>query len=146
MRSIASPRAALIVVSDAALPADWPPCEPSIEANLGHALGWTCEIRRRDLVVLNPLGEGTIRSALPELSTDWLDHVRHEGSCALYLAPHSALGDFHELTLAAADSSGELRGATVRTAVADDFGKADPVGRNDPCPCGSGKKYKHCHG
>ncbi len=24
---------------------------------------------------------------------------------------------------------------------------AEPkVGRNDPCPCGSGKKYKHCHG
>jgi preprotein translocase subunit SecA len=21
-----------------------------------------------------------------------------------------------------------------------------PVGRNDPCPCGSGKKYKQCHG
>ena len=20
------------------------------------------------------------------------------------------------------------------------------VERNDPCPCGSGKKYKHCHG
>ncbi|MGC5124281.1 SEC-C metal-binding domain-containing protein, partial [Escherichia coli] len=20
------------------------------------------------------------------------------------------------------------------------------VGRNDPCPCGSGKKYKQCHG
>jgi preprotein translocase subunit SecA len=25
--------------------------------------------------------------------------------------------------------------------------KADPkIGRNDPCPCGSGKKYKSCHG
>jgi preprotein translocase subunit SecA len=24
--------------------------------------------------------------------------------------------------------------------------KKDNVGRNDPCPCGSGKKYKHCHG
>jgi SEC-C motif domain protein len=23
---------------------------------------------------------------------------------------------------------------------------ADRVGRNDPCPCGSGKKYKRCHG
>ena len=28
---------------------------------------------------------------------------------------------------------------------------ADPatwgkIGRNEPCPCGSGKKYKHCHG
>jgi len=20
------------------------------------------------------------------------------------------------------------------------------VGRNDPCPCGSGKKFKQCHG
>ncbi len=24
--------------------------------------------------------------------------------------------------------------------------KVAKVGRNDPCPCGSGKKYKHCHG
>jgi preprotein translocase subunit SecA len=23
---------------------------------------------------------------------------------------------------------------------------AAKVGRNDPCPCGSGKKYKKCHG
>ncbi|MEO9223427.1 MAG: SEC-C metal-binding domain-containing protein, partial [Acidimicrobiales bacterium] len=22
----------------------------------------------------------------------------------------------------------------------------DKTGRNDPCPCGSGKKFKHCHG
>ena len=33
----------------------------------------------------------------------------------------------------------------------DDGGKAPAksdkkVGRNDPCPCGSGKKYKNCHG
>jgi uncharacterized protein YecA (UPF0149 family) len=34
-----------------------------------------------------------------------------------------------------------------------DAGRATPVkregekiGRNDPCPCGSGKKYKRCHG
>jgi len=24
--------------------------------------------------------------------------------------------------------------------------KSETIGRNDPCPCGSGKKYKHCHG
>ncbi|HEY3197587.1 MAG TPA: preprotein translocase subunit SecA [Nitrospirales bacterium] len=35
--------------------------------------------------------------------------------------------------------------------VADDNGsktvrRVDKVGRNDPCPCGSGKKYKKCHG
>lgn len=26
------------------------------------------------------------------------------------------------------------------------FKKNNKVGRNDPCPCGSGKKYKNCHG
>jgi len=31
---------------------------------------------------------------------------------------------------------------TVRVAASD----LPRVGRNDPCPCGSGKKYKHCHG
>lgn len=24
--------------------------------------------------------------------------------------------------------------------------KSETIGRNDPCPCGSGKKYKNCHG
>ncbi len=28
----------------------------------------------------------------------------------------------------------------------DDPGTWAQSGRNDPCPCGSGKKYKHCHG
>jgi hypothetical protein len=28
--------------------------------------------------------------------------------------------------------------------LADTFGK--DVGRNDPCPCGSGRKFKRCHG
>ncbi len=28
----------------------------------------------------------------------------------------------------------------------NDFGKNQKVGRNDPCPCGSGKKFKKCHG
>jgi len=25
-------------------------------------------------------------------------------------------------------------------------GAMPKTGRNDPCPCGSGKKYKNCHG
>ncbi len=39
-------------------------------------------------------------------------------------------------------------GKPVKTAprVALPDGKKVKVGRNDPCPCGSGKKYKHCHG
>jgi preprotein translocase subunit SecA len=40
---------------------------------------------------------------------------------------------------------------SVSSATGDTNGNAprrtgDKVGRNDPCPCGSGKKYKKCHG
>lgn len=34
--------------------------------------------------------------------------------------------------------------ATAKPAPVQNF--VPRVGRNDPCPCGSGKKYKHCHG
>jgi len=41
-------------------------------------------------------------------------------------------------------ASGELREAQPRQQqVRRSYPK---VGRNDPCPCGSGKKYKYCHG
>jgi len=33
-----------------------------------------------------------------------------------------------------------------RQSVAKQPKTAKKIGRNDPCPCGSGKKYKHCHG
>jgi len=38
--------------------------------------------------------------------------------------------------------------ATNRTAAPEpvrNVGMFDNVGRNEPCPCGSGKKFKHCH-
>jgi len=45
-------------------------------------------------------------------------------------------------------------GANVDYSSIDSFATVGPygerrivkVGRNDPCPCGSGKKYKYCHG
>ncbi|MBG7620324.1 preprotein translocase subunit SecA [Herbaspirillum sp. AP02] len=36
--------------------------------------------------------------------------------------------------------------APTAQADADDDSEYPKVGRNDPCPCGSGKKYKQCHG
>jgi preprotein translocase subunit SecA len=41
----------------------------------------------------------------------------------------------------------EPGGAPAATAVRQEPVKVGPkIGRNDPCPCGSGKKYKNCHG
>jgi len=51
------------------------------------------------------------------------------------------------------EMAGGLAPMTVSTGAlrADEVSADDPatwrnVGRNAPCPCGSGKKYKHCHG
>jgi len=53
-----------------------------------------------------------------------------------------------------ADGMGDGMGAATATAVAARPEDAVPMpvhvektpGRNEPCYCGSGKKYKHCHG
>ena len=47
------------------------------------------------------------------------------------------------VTYSAPTETGEVQ----TTVDANTVAQAVPrVGRNDPCPCGSGKKYKHCHG
>ncbi len=49
----------------------------------------------------------------------------------------------HEKELAELQMTGSASAGTVSQTVVN----AGPrVGRNDPCPCGSGKKYKKCHG
>ncbi|MEO0701372.1 MAG: preprotein translocase subunit SecA [Pseudomonadota bacterium] len=59
-----------------------------------------------------------------------------------------------EFQKAAAAAAGAATGATAGTAAGpaiEGFDENDRStwgnpGRNDPCPCGSGKKFKHCHG
>ncbi|MEA4860557.1 MAG: SEC-C metal-binding domain-containing protein, partial [Sphaerochaeta sp.] len=54
---------------------------------------------------------------------------------------HSARGAF------ASESQGPRRVQGGDHAAAVTVRRDQPkVGRNDPCPCGSGKKYKYCHG
>jgi preprotein translocase subunit SecA len=54
-------------------------------------------------------------------------------------------------TAAPAPARADPLPAPTDEAVAAGFDENDPAtwggpGRNDPCPCGSGKKFKHCHG
>ena len=48
------------------------------------------------------------------------------------------LNDPHQQAAAARDTREQPRREPIRA--------EKTVGRNDPCPCGSGKKYKNCHG
>jgi hypothetical protein len=147
LRATTSPRAALVFSADVAPPDDWPTTTgiSAADAQLSHAVGWVCEVRADNIVLLNPLGEGLFRAPLPPLSEAWLSEVRTTASTAIYL-----LGDeFSETTPEGAIDEAALRGrlpaASVRTAISDSYGRTKPVGRNDPCPCGSGRKYKQCH-
>jgi len=47
-----------------------------------------------------------------------------------------------QMAKAAAASAGRTQAAKPETYIRDE----KKVGRNDPCPCGSGKKFKQCHG
>ncbi|MBB5500180.1 preprotein translocase subunit SecA [Paraburkholderia sp. MM5384-R2] len=44
------------------------------------------------------------------------------------------------------DAMSHGHGAAPQAAVHMNADNVPKVGRNDPCPCGSGKKYKQCHG
>lgn len=49
------------------------------------------------------------------------------------------------VTYTAPTESGEVQSVGAGGALAAEA-EVPRVGRNEPCPCGSGKKYKHCHG
>src|SRR5215203_1957135 len=55
----------------------------------------------------------------------------------------AAAGGANPSDVAAADAGSPGNGEVVETVVKGD---KESVGRNDPCWCGSGKKYKKCHG
>ncbi|MDR0731406.1 MAG: SEC-C domain-containing protein, partial [Treponema sp.] len=56
-------------------------------------------------------------------------------------AIHGSMGAFSGMAGQRPQTGGRPQGEVVT--VIRSYPK---VGRNDPCPCGSGKKYKHCHG
>ena len=64
----------------------------------------------------------------------------------------SAFGGTSTGTQGAGSGNGPARGSDLVSEAADAVARAKPVragpkvGRNEPCPCGSGRKYKHCCG
>ena len=48
-----------------------------------------------------------------------------------------------QLSYSAPSETGEVKATVARTSASSEY---ENVGRNDECPCGSGKKFKKCHG
>jgi preprotein translocase subunit SecA len=108
----------------------------------GHAMFGAMMARVREEVVTNlfhfvvqvegPDGEsGVIDAFDTERTGNPLEHL---------IAEHEHTSLLEEARAESAPPAPAAVAAAVEQRVADE------VGRNDPCPCGSGKKYKRCHG
>jgi preprotein translocase subunit SecA len=87
----------------------------------------TAQLMRVEVVQAPPAEEA---AALPYMEAHKVDPLTGEDEMAPALAPALA-------------GNGNGMQADRKANDPSSWGK---VGRNEPCPCGSGKKYKHCHG
>ena len=122
--------------------------------HLRQVIGW------RGLAQRDPLNE--YKAEAFQLFDSLLDHLREHVTAqlmrveVLFQPPQEAelppmeahhidpLTGEDELALALASAPAEAGTRPARDP--NDPSTWGKVGRNDPCPCGSGKKYKHCHG
>ncbi|MBL8431670.1 MAG: SEC-C domain-containing protein, partial [Dechloromonas sp.] len=90
-----------------------------------------------------------------ELFETLLDEVRKEVTRVVFTVQIRSQEDVEETAPHPEVHNVEYRHAGYDEAPGGSAGEAPPqgpaqagpkVGRNDPCPCGSGKKYKYCHG
>jgi len=79
--------------------------------------------------------DGEARPFIPSLCRAFLEFLQDQGRLGSGHALGRAVGALKEAFLAANPG----RQAPFRRA-------GSKIGRNDPCPCGSGLKYKKCHG
>ncbi len=89
-----------------------------------------------------------------ELFEGLLDLVRKEVTRIVFTVQIRSAEDVEETAPHADVQNVQYQHTGYDEALGDGEAEAQPaagdnapkIGRNDPCPCGSGKKYKHCHG
>ena len=65
-------------------------------------------------------------------------HIKQDAPQQVAMKQESHQFDHKEVNSFQEEATTKNQGTFVRT--------ERKIGRNEPCPCGSGKKYKHCHG
>jgi hypothetical protein len=80
-----------------------------------------------------------VRPQVPEVVARFLEYLQDSGRVGEgsdWAAQIRVIGQSYGKRL---KPEGGVKGVTIRKST-----EASPLGRNDPCPCGSGKKYKKC--
>ncbi|MUV13809.1 preprotein translocase subunit SecA [Noviluteimonas gilva] len=94
---------------------------------------------KREVVSL--LARVRIRDEAEIAQAEAADRARAEAMARQMQFQHPETGG-----LGADEEAAQVAAGTQTTLEMLPPGRSERVGRNDPCPCGSGKKYKHCHG
>jgi preprotein translocase subunit SecA len=89
-----------------------------------------------------------VREEEPPSVADEVRDVQTSGPADVPAAGSGVAGALQAEAVAAAREAGEPAPAPAPEAPQAPIVKSaeEKVGRNDPCTCGSGKKFKHCHG
>jgi len=80
-----------------------------------------------------------VRKQVPEVIATFLEYLQESGRVGEGSAWASEIRELAPLYAERLKPDGGVKGVTIRHS-----SKVTPVGRNDPCPCGSGKKFKKC--
>jgi preprotein translocase subunit SecA len=109
--------------------------------------GVTAQLMRIEVV---PAPQEQQPAPLPAIEAHKIDPTTGEDEMALAMAGGEALARIG-IGRAASGNGGTTVAAAAPAAQAQERNPKDPrswgkVGRNEACPCGSGKKFKHCHG
>jgi preprotein translocase subunit SecA len=88
---------------------------------------------------------------LPAMEAHKLDPITGEDEMAMAMAGGPAASRQNIIRAMAGNAGASLASGDAGAAQAQPRNPNDPsswgkVGRNETCPCGSGKKFKHCHG
>jgi preprotein translocase subunit SecA len=104
----------------------------------------TAQLMRVEVMASPPQDQQTM--PLPDMEAHKIDPTTGEDEMALAMAGAETLAR-HGI----GPATGGAVSAAARNAPTPERNPQDPktwgkVGRNEACPCGSGKKFKHCHG
>ncbi len=113
----------------------------AMSQNLREAV--TAQLMRVEIMAAPPEEE---QAALPLMEAHKIDPLTGEDEMALALAGAETLARHGIGSAVGGGAMAAARKAEAPTRDPDDPTTWGKVGRNAPCPCGSGKKFKHCHG
>lgn len=80
-----------------------------------------------------------------EITHTFFKYVKHAVDLRVQVELERSVFERRGIMLAGAEKDGNGKPTQQLPSTSSESSNTQKIGRNDPCPCGSGKKYKKCH-